>query len=246
MQTLRSWRAAVRKRLAAALALLAIASLTLAACNSDGGGPSTGRGVLFDAEDGLVLHGRVYGEKTGTTAVILAHELDRNQNVWSRLAEHLAARGFQVLTFDFRGHGESPGQKEVGVADGDVAAAVRFLRRLNQARPIVLVGASMGGTAVLKVASRGEVKGVVTLSAPVSVRGLSALPDVERIVAPKLFIAAEGDGRYAQNARRLFDQAKDPKELKLFPGSAHGSDLLKGDGGLAVRDYLGQFLEKGR
>lgn len=246
MQTPRSWRAAGRKRLGAALTLLAIALLTLTACASNGGGASIGRGVLFDAEDGLVLHGRVYGEQTGTTAVILAHELDRNQNVWNRLAEHLVARGFQVLTFDFRGHGESPGQKEAGVADGDVAAAARFLRRLNQARPIVLVGASMGGAAVLKVASRGEFKGVVTLSAPVSVRGLSAVPDVERIVAPKLFIAAEGDDRYTQDARRLFDQAKDPKELKLFPGGAHGTDLLKGDSGLAVRDYLVQFLEKGR
>jgi len=236
--------AAGRRGLAAALLALAALALVLAACDSPGGGPGTGQGVRFVAEDGLVLNGRIYGAPGGA-GVVLAHMLDSDLSAWDRFAEHLAARGFQVLSFDFRGHGRSPGEKEVGIADGDVSAAARFLRG-NQRRKLFLVGASMGGTASLKVAAREDVLGVVSLSAPASIRGMAALPGAERIAAPKLFIAAEGDGDAVRDARRMFDVAKEPKQIQILPGGAHGTDLLSGDRGDAARDLIVGFLEKNR
>lgn len=42
-----------------------------------------------------------------TPAVVLMHERGRNQRDWFPTAKQLADEGFAVVTFDFRGHGES-------------------------------------------------------------------------------------------------------------------------------------------
>jgi alpha-beta hydrolase superfamily lysophospholipase len=69
------------------------------------------------------------------------------------LARAFARRGYQVLAFDFAGFGDSergPGDDRVDI---DVAAAAEQLRRRGADR-IVLIGSSMGGTAVLAAATR--------------------------------------------------------------------------------------------
>ena len=169
-----------------------------------------------------------------------------NQESWTDFAETLAARGFFVITFDFRGHGISPGDRDLGIADGDLASAVRFMRTTVGRKHLFLVGASMGGTASLKVASREDVLGVVSLSAPDSIRGLNALSEVSRVQAPKLFIAAEEDSQATRSAQRLFESASEPKELRLFPASGQGTDMLKGEDGQSVRELIIRFLEQHR
>lgn len=228
-----------RSLLAKATAVLASMLLVAAACSS--GSDSSG-GVRFLGDDGLVLQGRLFGR--GANGVILAHMLNSNQGEWASFADNLANRGFTVLTFDFRGHGSSPGQKQVGIADADLAAALRFMRDNVMQRNIFLIGASMGGTAALKVASREVVLGVITLSAPESIRGLAAtLDELQRITAPKLFIAAEGDGAHAANAQRFFDLSKEPRKLQIVPGSDHGVALLQGEQADRVRGAILSFLD---
>ena len=102
----------------------------------------------------------------------------------------------------------------------------------------------MGGTAVLKVASREEVAGVITLSAPFAIEGLDAREDVKTISAPKLFIAARDDKFYARSVD-LFEQLSlDPKERQIVDGSAHGTDLLSGDSGPRVQGFIVDFLRR--
>jgi uncharacterized protein len=101
--------------------------------------------------------------------VVLAHGFaaNRRKPAYARLAEALAAR-FDVLTVDLRGHGGSGGASTLGDAEHlDVAAGAEWLRR-QQVDRVVLVGASMGGTAVLHAAARARVPpvAVVTVSAP--------------------------------------------------------------------------------
>ena len=238
----RFWPGAARRAVPLAFTAAATLVLLATACGSSDSG--SGSNVLFQAEDGLVIHGRVFGN--GAPGVVLSHMLNGDQGDWTTFAETLAVRGFSVLTFDFRGHGKSGGGKEVGIADTDMSAALRFMRvRLNRPN-VFLIGASMGGTAALKVASREEVLGVVSLSAPVSIRGLSALLDVERVASAKLFVAAEGDGKAASDAQRLFDLAGDPKQLEIVGGGRHGTDLLKGGDADRVRGLILDFLEQYR
>ena len=242
MPILKSSSGAARSRTGFVLALIITASLLVAACSSSGGG----RGTFITADDGLVLRGRSYG--SGATGVILAHELGGNQGNWDDFATRLAGRGFFVLTFDFRGHGDSSGPREAGIADSDLAAAARLLASADGfARTnFFIVGASMGGTAALKVAVRERALGVVTLSSPINVQGLSVRGDIPNIDGPKLFIVAQNDQPFADDANAMFADATDPKNLQVLEGSAHGTDLLRGDTASETRRLIFDFLDSNR
>src|SRR5258708_38466267 len=81
----------------------------------------------------------------------------------------LAEKGFAVLRFDFTGLGGSEGDfanTNFSSNADDLVAAADFLRREHRA-PTLLVGHSLGGTAVLAAASRiPEAAAVATIGAP--------------------------------------------------------------------------------
>jgi pimeloyl-ACP methyl ester carboxylesterase len=104
----------------------------------------------FKTSDGASLVGLVLG--TGRTGLVLGHQLRSDLCEWLPQARAFARRGYRVLVFDFAGFGDSqPGPD--GRVDTDVVAAAAEPRRRGADR-IVLVGSSMGGTAVLSAATR--------------------------------------------------------------------------------------------
>ena len=127
--------------------------------------------VRFEADDGTTLIGRVWGD--GAVGVVLAHGFSAltGQDDWESFEPVLADQGYTVLTFDFRGFCSSDGcsgeSMELGDNWQDVIAAIDFLhgRGVDE---VFLVGASMGGIAVLRAARQPEVEvaGVVSLSTP--------------------------------------------------------------------------------
>jgi pimeloyl-ACP methyl ester carboxylesterase len=218
--------------------------LLVAACDNGDSIGACASDTCFIAEDGLVLHGSIFGN--GPTGVVLAHMLGSDQGVWKELGETLAARGFTAFTFDFRGHGSSPGPRDPTLAASDLRAAVRVVQAQLHLPRLFVVGASMGGTAALKVAAGENVLGVISISGPANISGLSAVSDSARITAPKLFIAAEGDSPYVNDARSLFERARDPKELQIVGGRSHGTDLIEGGQGNEVRTLMLDFFERNR
>src|SRR3954467_6797330 len=86
-----------------------------------------------------------------------------------RIAEALMAHGIGVLRFDFTGLGSSEGEfanTTFSSNVGDLVAAANELRRRAQA-PAILIGHSLGGTAVLAAAAEvAEARAVVTIAAP--------------------------------------------------------------------------------
>ena len=198
-----------------------------------------GAAVTFSSTGDVTLSGRLFG--TGPDGVVLAHMYPADQTSWFPYAERLAAAGYRVLTFDFRGYGTSTGGKDIAKIDQDVEAAVRKVKA-EGAQRVALVGASMGGTASLIAAGRVPVVGVATLSAPVEFMGLDARSAVPQVSAPKLFLAAEKDVG-AAGARELDRLAAPPKTLVLYPGSDHGTALLTGSNGIAVADRITSFLQ---
>jgi pimeloyl-ACP methyl ester carboxylesterase len=81
--------------------------------------------------------------------VVVVHGFSASQNDIGvcALADDLAAAGYQVLTYDARGHGASEGMCSVGSTEHmDVACAVDIAAAPGL--PVVLVGVSMGGVAV--------------------------------------------------------------------------------------------------
>lgn len=210
---------------------------------SAGRAVSAGTVVTFTTDDGVTLLGRLFGgQNSGGAGVVLAHMYPADQTSWHDYARRLADEGYVALAFDFRGYGESGGSRQIDRIDRDVAAALGEIRAQGVTR-VALVGASMGGTAALMVAARQPVQGVVTLSAPVKFEGLSAKDAVTKVMAPKLFIGAEDDvGGPA--ARELGAMAPEPKEVAVFPGSDHGTDLLRGTQRTAVLARMEEFLAR--
>lgn len=86
-----------------------------------------------------------------------------------RIAEGLTALGIGVLRFDFTGLGASEGEFANTTFSSNIAdlvAAAAELRRTRRA-PAILIGHSLGGTAVLAAASEvPEARAVVTIGAP--------------------------------------------------------------------------------
>lgn len=236
--------------LAVALGLLLSGCGGQAASTSSSGAPptvatSSGRTVHFTTEDGIDLGGHVFG--SGRDGVILCHMYPADQSSWYLTAQELAAQGYLVLTFDFRGYGQSGGQKEIDKIDRDVTAAITEIRT-EGATAVVLAGASMGGTAALIAGDRAQalssirLAGIATLSAPVEFEGLSAADAVPHILVPLLFIAATGDVG-AAGARQLEQLSFGKGELQILPGSDHGTNLLSGSQGAKVYQLLVGFIK---
>jgi dienelactone hydrolase len=129
--------------------------------------------------------------------------------------------------------------------DDDVVAAVAELRRRGVAG-VVLVGSSMGGTALLVAAARirPAVAGVVSLSGGAVFGGMDARTAVVRLRVPVLFVAARRDGPFASAARGLYGAAATrDKRLLVLGSAAHGSSLLSFGGEAArVRAALRGFV----
>jgi pimeloyl-ACP methyl ester carboxylesterase len=130
--------------------------------------------VALRSPDGIRLVARHYPAARPVPAgpaagCVVAHGFtgsSRNPHV-ERISRDLAARGFGVLSVDFRGHGRSGGLGTAGVEEiHDVAAAVGWLREAGY-EWVAVVGWSMGGTAVLRHAGLGgDADAVVSVSAP--------------------------------------------------------------------------------
>ncbi|MBA3333843.1 MAG: alpha/beta hydrolase [Actinobacteria bacterium] len=205
--------------------------------------------LRFRAVDGTTLVGhRFGGTKPGKrTTVVLSHMSVGDLCQWTPYARRLAAKGFFVFPFDFRGHGSSPGRQNHARAAADVVAAVRAVRALG-ARKVVIGGASLGGIAVVIAAPKlgTAVQGVVAVSAPAAIAGeLDARPSAPRLRVPTLYLAAEEDQNapydFAADAQALHDATgTSEKRVEIVPGSQHGTFLVSSSA--AGRALIERFL----
>lgn len=205
-------------------------------------GAAPSRAVTFATGDGVTLSGTLYGEG-GAVGVVLSHMFPTDQTSWHAFARTLADNGYQALAYDFRGYGQSGGDKQIDRIDRDVRAAVAFLKAQGAQR-IVLVGASMGGTASAKVAGEAGAVGLIVLSSPRSFQGLEVTEgDLRVFNGPSLWIGSENDAATA-DVEALHRIANSPKELYVYPGPAHGTEIFSTDNGPDLTRRMIDFLLK--
>jgi pimeloyl-ACP methyl ester carboxylesterase len=101
----------------------------------------------FIGHGGLPLAIDRYGDPAAAP-VLLLHGGGQTRHAWGATARMLSARGYHVLSMDLRGHGDSgwaaDRDYDLAAFGGDVSAVMAHM-----ARPMVLVGASLGGMAGL-------------------------------------------------------------------------------------------------
>jgi pimeloyl-ACP methyl ester carboxylesterase len=163
---------------------------------------------------------------TGRVAVILAHQGSGFMCDWWPYARSLAAR-FRVVAFDFDGSGGSPPGH--GDYPGEVAAAAAWARQ-HGSRQIILMGASLGGTAVMVAAANlgGSVTGVIDLSGAALSSPMDAVAAARRVRVPVLFAYGTQDVGSAADAGRIrAATASADKPVVTSSSADHGVELVE-------------------
>jgi alpha-beta hydrolase superfamily lysophospholipase len=185
--------------------------------------------MWFAASDGVRLYGIEAG--TGRTAVILAHEGGADLCGWLPYARTLQDAGLRVFAFDFRGYGLSATPSSADLALGrDLAGAISRVRA-DGATEVFLMGASMGGAAVVQNSAGIDVAGRVSLSGTRlwSGYGVNDPAGARRVSAPFLYVGTRDDWRAPRTqALSVFGMiGSADKKIVLYPGSDHGWDLVE-------------------
>ena len=191
--------------------------------------------VSFNTEDGGVIHADYY--PSGELVVVLAHGAVFNKESWRGLGEQLIANDIGALAIDFRGYGQSAGGSRSNDRFEDILAAVRYLHQRG-IKQVAVLGASMGGGIAGNAATHaqaGEIAGLILLSpTPVS--------NPERMKAGSfLYIASESEAGVA-TIKAQYQQAPDPKQLKLLKGSAHAQHVFKTAEGDTLTKTIIRFM----
>jgi len=127
----------------------------------------------FENAEGLKLAARLDlpGDKKPRVYALFAHCFTCTKNIKAAhyISQALTGAGIAVLRFDFTGLGESEGDFADTTFSSnidDLVAAAEFLQTDYEA-PVLLIGHSLGGAAVLKAAlALASVKAVVSIAAP--------------------------------------------------------------------------------
>lgn len=120
----------------------------------EGIAPQTVEYVDFPSRDGLRLHGLFLSHPKPEGTVIVCHGVGANHADIQHLYVKLNAAGFQILAFDFRGHGSSAGHTVTygWQEQRDVLGAYDYCLSRHDVRKETLfaLGVSMGGAALLQ------------------------------------------------------------------------------------------------
>ncbi|MEO7189611.1 MAG: alpha/beta fold hydrolase [Vicinamibacterales bacterium] len=151
--------------------------------------------------------------------------------------------GVNVFIFDYRGFGESTGgppREKLVYEDAERAWTYLVSERRLSSRTIAIYGHSLGSAVAVDLASKHPeagaliIEGVLTSIADVAnempiglvlpvrlivTERFDAISKIGSVRIPTLIL--EGSSDRPLRARRLYDSAREPKQLALIPGGGH-------------------------
>ena len=107
--------------------------------------------VTFRGTEDLVLVADEWNPTASGPSVLMLHGGGQNRFSWKNTGQILADEGFHVIALDSRGHGDSDRSLDATyTVDALCADTLLVLEQIG--RPVVLIGASMGGMTGIMVA----------------------------------------------------------------------------------------------
>ena len=126
--------------------------------------------VHFFSTDGICLEGWKIFSSANRPWILLCHGMGTNRSDLIETAGTLHRAGFNLLLFDFRGHGGSEGQTTSfgWLERQDLEGALAFLGAQADVppRPIGIYGISMGAAVAIQVAAADERIGAIIADSP--------------------------------------------------------------------------------
>ena len=185
------------------------------------------RTVTIETASGLRIVGNEWtDEDPATMPVVLAHGGGQTRHAWGSTAKALAATGHRVLTIDLRGHGDSgwapDGDYHVARFVDDAEAILDWL-----GRPVVWVGASLGGITGLMLSARRSADLAALVLVDITPR--PRIDGVERILAFMSEDLEQGFGSLEEAADAI--AAYQPHRPRPDDLSGLAKNLRQGDDG---------------
>lgn len=194
----------------------------------------------LSAPDGLKLKASYYSPEKPGPGILLLHQCNRDRSVWNDLAMRLASSGIHVLTFDYRGYGESQGERHESLTpekraenarhwSGDIDVAFQYLvdqPGVDKTR-IGVGGASCGVDNAVQTARRHpEVKALMLLSGTTDEAGRAFAEASDTL--PVFLSASDDDHDLLPYMTWLASFLHDERsELIACKGAGHGADMFK-------------------
>ncbi|CAA6824953.1 MAG: Hydrolase, alpha/beta fold family protein [uncultured Sulfurovum sp.] len=200
-----------------------------------------------------------------TPIVLLAHQFGSDHTSWESLTKKLNEKGMATLSVDLRGHGKSVNQKgvenkvqipkntsEVRTAFDASAQKVGFdnipqdlivwLDLLSEDKSLdmsklYLMGASLGGSALIPVLNDYDAKALIALSAGKS-RSSESDMALSSSMSKTYFIATKNDPLGASTNALEYGKKAIAGTTLILSGDGHGTVLLP-----KVEEYIWLFLE---
>jgi uncharacterized protein len=180
-----------------------------------------------------------------TRAATLLYLHGNASNVGANAQEVVRFRGagLNVFIFDYRGYGQSTGgppREKLVYEDAERAWMYLVAERHIAPATIVIYGHSLGSAVAVNLASKHpEAGALITEGVLTSIADLADVMGVGRLLPVRLILTErfdamskigsvhiptlilEGESDRPLMARRLYDAARDPKQLALIPGGGH-------------------------
>lgn len=206
--------------------------------------------IEVDLGSSINLQGEIHNSQA-SIAVLMLHQCNRDQSMWSPLVSHFQKAGFATMTVDFRGYGKSKtADFNVDGTDQDYLNATQhvksdvfviyeaFKAQAPLAEKRVVIGASCGGGgAGLLAANHDDIDALVLFSPSMRDYWFPAQnwqKLAEKSLLPVLAIAAKQD----TNALSAIDRVTDVSQAEYteyirYNGRLHGQPLFEFDSNLA-------------
>lgn len=202
--------------------------------------------IYITTKDDIILNGWFIPQREAKFTILFCH--GNAGNIGNRLEkiDLLHNIGLNILIIDYRGYGLSTGKPFEAGLYRDAETAYEYLVKKRGIKPelILLYGESLGGVAVIELAARKKVAGLVIEGAFTNGRDmakrvfpylpsfmfgrrLDSLSRIQKITSPKLFIHSNIDEVVPfKLAKKLYDTAVFPKKLIEITGS-HNEGFLE-------------------
>jgi alpha-beta hydrolase superfamily lysophospholipase len=198
------------------------------------------RTIYFKSKDGLLITADWYAADKPIGAILLCHRSHCNRGEYRETAPKLNALGFSCLAIDQRSgmkvfgviNETSALAKQNGLPTGyldakpDIEAAADYLYKMNQDRPIILVGSSYSASLALLVArDTDKVKAVAAFSPGEYLKGVNLAEEIAGLTRPVYVTSARKEIQDIRTLVRLID----PKYVTHFEPDVegfHGSKTL--------------------
>lgn len=184
------------------------------------------RGLVDDPPDDVPFRG----------TAVLAHAMFARKTEWGRrdragLAQAISALGWRTVAFDFRGHGDSTASKEHGYDElvrVDLPAVVECAQARGEARPVIVVGHSLGAHVALAAQASGRITadGILSIAGNVWMKELEPSPArwAAKVALVRAMLAVvDRAGRFPARALRIGSDDEPARYMReVFRGVTEG------------------------